>query len=132
MKNSPQGFALVESMISVVVFAILLIALLNYSQYIALNFNQIYQGSQAIRSLHGTLEGKRSFNDKAPWEMESPYPEKQYQEGYSQKDQMKIVHSSSLGNCSESKVSLLVGGKLYSINRWQCAKGESHVSGLSF
>lgn len=34
MKNSQQGFALVESMIAVVVFAILLIALLNYSQYI--------------------------------------------------------------------------------------------------
>ncbi|ETS98231.1 prepilin-type N-terminal cleavage/methylation domain-containing protein [Providencia sp. PROV188] len=122
MKNSQQGFALVESMIAVVIFAILLIALLNYSQYIALNFNQIYQGSQAIRSLHGTLEGKRSFNDKVPLEI-----------GYQpQREQIKIVHSVSLGGCSESKVSLFVGGKLYSISRWQCAKGESHVSGLSF
>ncbi|HHR5881972.1 TPA: type IV pilus modification PilV family protein [Providencia alcalifaciens] len=132
MKNSQQGFALVESMIAVVVFAILLIALLNYSQYIALNFNQIYQGSQAIRSLHGTLEGKYSFNDKVPWEMESPYLEEQYKEGHPQRDQMKIVHSVSLGSCGEFKVSLFVGGKLYSISRWQCAKGESHVSGLSF
>ncbi|HHR6129600.1 TPA: type IV pilus modification PilV family protein [Providencia alcalifaciens] len=132
MKNSQQGFALVESMIAVVVFAILLIALLNYSQYIALNFNQIYQGSQAIRSLHGTLEGKRSFNDKVPWKMESQFQEEQYQEGHPQREQMKIVHSVSLGGCSESKVSLLVSGKLYSISRWQCAKGESHVSGLSF
>ncbi|MEX9949789.1 prepilin-type N-terminal cleavage/methylation domain-containing protein [Providencia sp. wls1943] len=122
MKNSQQGFALVESMIAVVVFAILLIALLNYSQYIALNFNQIYQGSQAVRSLHGTLEGKRSSNDKVPLEI-----------GYQpQREQIKIVHSTILGNCSESKVSLLVGGKLYSISRWMCAKGESHVSGLSF
>lgn len=56
MKNSQQGFALVESMIAVVVFAILLIALLNYSQYIALNFNQISQSAKAVRSLHGTLE----------------------------------------------------------------------------
>lgn len=132
MRNSQQGFALVESMIAVVIFAILLIALLNYSQYIALNFNQIYQGSQAIRALHGTLEGKRSFDDKFPWKLESQSQEEQYQEGHPQRKQMKIVHSVSLGGCSESKVSLFVGGKLYSISRWQCAKGESHVSGLSF
>ncbi len=43
-------------MIGVVIFAISLVALVNYSQYIILNFNKLYMNSSAIRVLHSTLE----------------------------------------------------------------------------
>ncbi|WP_255254497.1 type IV pilus modification PilV family protein [Providencia rettgeri] len=56
MKTKQQGFALVEAMIGVVIFAISLVALVNYSQYIILNFNKLYMNSSAIRVLHSTLE----------------------------------------------------------------------------
>ncbi|MEX6398020.1 prepilin-type N-terminal cleavage/methylation domain-containing protein [Providencia hangzhouensis] len=56
MKTKQQGFALVEAMIGVVIFAISLVLLVNYSQYIILNFNKLYMNSSAIRVLHSTLE----------------------------------------------------------------------------
>ena len=127
MKNSQQGFALVESMIAGVIFAILLIALLNYSQYIALNFNQISQSAKAVRSLHGTLEKTVSSHNAIPLKVEPWAHDLQNRE-----QQIEIVYSANVGSCAESKVSLSAGNKRHSISRWQCAKGESHVSGLSF
>ncbi|EFB72742.1 Tfp pilus assembly protein PilV [Providencia rustigianii] len=122
MNHSQQGFALVESMVAVVVFAILLIALLNYSQYITLNFNQIYQGSMGLRAMQGALETKNASIDLGSINInQQPFV-----------PQTTIAHFPRTGNCTESVVSLSVGQKQYSISRWYCAKGESHVSGISF
>ncbi len=75
MKAQQYGFALIESMIAVVVFAILLIALLNYIQYITLNFNQIYQESTAIRELQSSLERKASSMEITSVDSEISHPD---------------------------------------------------------
>ncbi|MDD9340694.1 MAG: prepilin-type N-terminal cleavage/methylation domain-containing protein [Providencia heimbachae] len=123
MKMRQQGFALIESMAAVVVFAILLIALLNYTQYITLNFNQIYQESTAIRALQSSLERKASSMEITSVDSEISYPDWQWKE----------IQSSQTQHCTESAISLLSGKRPpLSLSRWFCAIGESHVSGLSF
>lgn len=122
MKGCQQGFALVESMTGVVVFAILLIALLNYTQYITLNFNQIYQGAMAIRVLHNTQEIKASSIG-----IES------VNSGISNSNwQKNEAYLPGSDGCAESIISLSTGKQQFSLSRWFCKKGEQHVSGLSF
>lgn len=122
MKGCQQGFALAESMAGVVVFAILLIALLNYTQYITLNFNQIYQGATAIRVLHNTQEAKASSIEITTINSEISSLNWQKNEVYLQ----------GLDGCTESTVSLSTGKQQFSLSRWFCKTGERHVSGLSF
>nr|WP_294106826.1 prepilin-type N-terminal cleavage/methylation domain-containing protein [Providencia sp.] len=110
MKIKQQGFALIESMIAVVVFAILLIALLNYTQYITLNFNQIYQSSTAIRMLQSALERKASFIEITSVNTEQLYPNWQVAETLSSKGD----------KCTESIMALIIDTQQFSLNRWFC------------
>lgn len=127
MKKNQQGFVLIESIISLVIFAISLTALLNYSQYIILNFNQLYKSSVALRELQSTLEkrgklegglslGKTPFIDK-----NLRYPNWVIQQ----------THLSRTDNCTELKVLLAIDKRSLSLSRWNCSTGERHVSGLS-
>lgn len=123
-----RGFALVESMIAVVIFAISLVALVNYSQYIILNFNQLYQGSSAIRALQSTLE-KNTILEGAIYTGKSPsiasnlrYPEWDIQTS-------RIPRA---GNCIEFVASVTIKQQQLSLNRWYCSIGEHNVSSVSF
>lgn len=128
MKRHQQGFALVESMIATVVFAILLIALLNYTQYIVLNFNQLYNSSTALRGLHSSLEKQRMSAGELP-QVQIPsmdsnlrYPELQIEQN----------RKYPVEFCTELTVSQLIPRHRLSLSRWYCSIGERHVSGLSF
>lgn len=128
MKIHQQGFALIESIIAMVVFAILLIALLNYTQYIMLNFNQLYKSSMAIRELHSVLENQRIPNDEIS-KTERPFidTDLRYSVGKIERN-----HRYPAEFCSELMVSLLIPRQRLSLSRWYCSIGERHVSSLSF
>lgn len=128
MKTEQQGFVLIESMIAVVIFAISLVALVNYSQYIILNFNQLYQHSSAIRALHSALE-KSSRSEGGVSQGKSPsiasnlrYPEWETQ----------ITRLSQAKNCTELVASVTIKKQSLSLNRWYCSIGEHNVSSVSF
>ena len=110
MKIKQQGFSLIESMIAVVVFAILLIALLNYTQYITLNFNRIYQNSTAIRELQSALERKASSMEIASVNVEQFNFNWLITEAILLKD----------NNCTESVMALIIDTQQFSLNRWFC------------
>ncbi|EJD6500816.1 hypothetical protein VCB84_003648 [Providencia rettgeri] len=128
MKIEQQGFALIQSIIATAVFAILLIALLNYTQYIVLNFNQLYKDSTAVRVLHSRLEKQGAVGDETYSEEISSigavlrYPE--------WKIEQTLTHP--VKYCTESMASLLISRQRFSLSRWYCSIGEHYVSGLSF
>ncbi|WP_369308523.1 prepilin-type N-terminal cleavage/methylation domain-containing protein [Providencia rettgeri] len=128
MKKSQQGFALVESMVATVVFAILLIALLNYTQYIVLNFNQLYKGSMAIRELHSVLENQSASAGEMS-RVEIPFidADLRYSDGKIEQSDRNPTEF-----CTELMVSLLIPRQRLSLSRWYCSIGEHHVSSLSF
>ncbi|EKT60127.1 type IV pilus modification PilV family protein [Providencia sneebia] len=117
-----QGFALIESIIAMVVFAILLVALLNYSQYITLNFNQIFQHSAVIRELNSQLEYKSSM--KAV--------ERENQKPLSPNWQLNLQDFSVSENCTDTTVALSNPRQKFVLTRRVCRTGDNNVSGLSF
>ncbi|EMT6575975.1 TPA: prepilin-type N-terminal cleavage/methylation domain-containing protein [Providencia rettgeri] len=128
MKIKQQGFALVEAMIGVVIFAISLVALVNYSQYIILNFNQLYMNSSAIRVLHSTLEKSVMSGEPISGEKNSSIgPNLRYPEW-----KMQTVRIPRVDNCTELMVSLTVKKQPFSLSRWYCSTGEHYVSSVSF
>ena len=120
--SQQEGFALIESMIALVVFAILLIALLNYSQYITLNFNWIFYNSIALRELQSNLE--RTTVGVVPILENSGgmYPDWQ----------LSSQTFTVLDGCRDIKVTLSTTRQALSLNRWFCRTGDNNVSGLSF
>ncbi|MEQ4675118.1 prepilin-type N-terminal cleavage/methylation domain-containing protein [Providencia vermicola] len=128
MKRQQQGFALIESMIAMVVFAILLIALLNYTQYIVLNFNQLYKSSMAVRELHSALEKQRILVDKiSKTERSFIDTDLRYSVG-----KIEQSHRYPAEFCTDLMVSLLIPRQRLSLSRWYCSIGERHVPSLSF
>lgn len=104
MKIKQQGFALIEAMIGVVIFAISLVALLNYSQYIILNFNQLYMNSSAVRALHSTLEKSAMLTASISGEKNSAIdPDLRYPEW-----KIQMTRLSQVDNCTELVVSLTI------------------------
>lgn len=128
MKIHQQGFALIESIIAMVVFAILLIALLNYTQYIVLNFNQLYKSSMAVRELHSLLEKQRLPADGIS-KTESAFigTDLRYSVG-----KIEQSHRYPAEFCTELMVSLLIPRQRLLLSRWYCSIGERNVSSLSF
>jgi len=120
--NKQQGFALIESMIAMVVFAILLVALLNYSQYITLNFNWIFQQSAAIRELHSHLERKASMMEIEPENSKLLYSDWQ----------INLQRLTVSENCIDTKIALSTARQTLSLSRWFCRTGDNNVSSLSF
>ncbi|HGN1707283.1 TPA: prepilin-type N-terminal cleavage/methylation domain-containing protein [Providencia rettgeri] len=127
MKKNQQGFVLIESIISVVIFAISLTALLNYSQYITLNFNQLYKSSVGLRELHNTLEKRGKLGGIIPMgkipsiDTNLRYPNWKIQQ----------IGLSRTDKCAELMVLLVIEMRTLSLSRWNCSIGERHVSGLS-
>lgn len=117
-----QGFALIESIIAMVVFAILLVALLNYSQYITLNFNQIFQHSAVIRELNSQLEYKSSMMEIARENQELFYPNWQ----------LNLQVLSVPENCTDTTATLSNPRQKFVLTRRVCRTGDNNVSGLSF
>lgn len=120
--NKQQGFALIESMIAMVVFAILLIALLNYSQYITLNFNWIFRQSAVIRELQNHLEKKASMMEIESENSEFLYPDRQ----------INLQTFTVSENCTNTQIALSTARQTLSLSRWFCRTGDNNVSSLSF
>ncbi|EKT58207.1 prepilin-type N-terminal cleavage/methylation domain-containing protein [Providencia burhodogranariea] len=117
-----QGFALIESMIAMVVFAILLVALLNYSQYITLNFNWIFRQSAAIRELQSNLERKASMMDIESKNTKLFYPDWQ----------INLQTFAVSENCTDTTIALSTARQTLSLSRWFCRTGDNNVPSLSF
>lgn len=117
-----QGFALIESIVAMVVFAILLIALLNYSQYITLNFKWIFRDSMAIRELQSTLERKAAKMEIETNDVPFIYPNWEVN-----------LHTFMVSEyCTGTTVILSMDRQQLSLNRGFCRTGDNNVSGLSF
>ncbi|MEQ5286091.1 MULTISPECIES: prepilin-type N-terminal cleavage/methylation domain-containing protein [Providencia] len=128
MKIEQQGFALIEAMIGVVIFAISLVALVNYSQYIILNFNQLYMNSSAVRGLHSTLEKSAMLTASISGEKNSAMdPDLRYPEW-----KIQATRLPQADNCTELVVSLTIKKQPFSLSRWYCSIGEHYVSSVSF
>lgn len=128
MKTKQQGFALVEAMIGVVIFAISLVALVNYSQYIILNFNKLYMNSLAIRVLHSTLEKSSMLGEPISGEKNSSIdPNLRYPEW-----KIQTTRLPRADNCTELMVSLTIKKQPFSLSRWYCSTGEYYVPSVSF
>ncbi|OHT23398.1 prepilin-type N-terminal cleavage/methylation domain-containing protein [Providencia stuartii] len=117
-----RGFAIIESMLAVVIFAMLLVALLNYTQHITLNFNWIFSSSVAVRELQSRLEQEAAKMALIPNDPSFIYPNWQ----------INIQSLMVSDSCTSTTVSLLSTQQDFSLNRWFCRTGDSHVSGLSF
>ncbi|MCW2257982.1 prepilin peptidase dependent protein C [Providencia alcalifaciens] len=120
--NKQQGFALIESMVAMVVFAILLIALLNYSQYITLNFNWIFRQSAVIRELQSHLEKKASMMEIESENSAFFYPDMQ----------INLQTFTVSENCTNTQIALSTAKQTLSLSRWFCRTGDNNVSSLSF
>lgn len=116
------GFAIIESMLAVVIFAMLLVALLNYTQHITLNFNWIFSSSVAVRELQSSLE-----REAAQMALMADNPSFIYPNW-----QINLQSLMVSDNCTSTTVSLLSTQQDFSLNRWFCRTGDSNVSGLSF
>lgn len=121
-RGGQRGFALIESMLALVIFAILLVALLNYTQHITLNFNWIFHSSAAVRELQSSLERNAVDMELMPDDPSFLYPSWQI-------NLQSFMVSES---CTSATVSLLSTQQDFSLNRWFCRTGDNNVSGLSF
>ncbi|ELX8377606.1 prepilin-type N-terminal cleavage/methylation domain-containing protein [Providencia vermicola] len=120
--DKQRGFILIESMVSVVVFAILLMALLSYNQHIALNFNWIYHHSLVFRVLQNNLERQAVLME----------PQLENTEFISPDWQINLQTLSVSESCSDTTIMLSTAKQSFSLNRWFCRTGDNNVSGLSF
>lgn len=116
------GFAIIESMLAVVIFAMLLVALLNYTQHITLNFNWIFSSSVAVRELQSSLE-----REAAQMALMADNPSFIYPNWQINLQSLMVSDS-----CTSTTVNLLSTQQDFSLNRWFCRTGDNNVSGLSF
>lgn len=117
-----RGMALIEALFAALIFAISLIALLNYYQFIALNFHHIWNRTQALRVLNQSLELRAA----GIYDITSFISQ--------QNAQWKIIaHSVEQSvNCEQVTMILVVTANEYSSERWFCSLENINVSNLSF
>ncbi len=123
--NKQQGIILIEALLASLIFGILLIALLNYYQYIILNFHQIWEKTAVSRSLHQSLEQHSAGLNRIS--SLSPDPNDKNNEW---KIRSHVVKKTSY--CHEVTFVLTASEKEYSSKRWVCSMERDNVSGLSF
>ena len=123
--NKQHGIILIEALLASLIFGILLIALLNYYQYIILNFHQIWEKTAASRRVHQSLELHSAGLNRGS--LLTPEP--------SDKDNQWKLRTHSVTKtpyCHEVTLILTVSENEYSSKRWVCSMERGNVSGLSF